>query len=265
MTEAQAWAEVRVKLPAGTPIAAPTWMPSTVDRDHVDLRLVDPTPNAPRYVLAYLAPKAEIVLALGPISEVPGSGYGTRVRGVPATLTFSISLWTDPTPAPRRVRWVEGGRVFSISSERFTGDDLLHIAWSLDPAGVPGPKFARSATGACAGVAPEETTRHLVELIGTSQADAIVDCFPDEYVGATPAVSAAAFAGAWTGLPRGTVDSVQQVGTIGGRSVVQANWTFASEPGLAWNLHQTMFFTLGVDLGRWRIHEMGTGAVASPP
>ena len=134
MSDAVVWAEVRAGLPPGTPVAMPTWLPATLDRDHVELRDLRADPADPRYIVAYLAGAREIVLALGQVPQIAGSGYGMRVRGVPATLTFPISLWSDAaTPAMRRVRWIERGRVLSISSDTFTGDDLLHVAWSLDP------------------------------------------------------------------------------------------------------------------------------------
>ncbi len=234
MPEAAVWAEVRTSLPPGAPVAVPTWLPATVDRDHVELRDLRVDPVDFRYVVAYLAGKREIVLALGQMPEIAGSGYGMRVRGVPATLTFPTSLWSDAaTPATRRVRWSERGHVLSISSDTFTGDDLLHVAWSLDPAGQPPPAnaYIRLNEGTCAKVSgpPDE--------IGTM----------------------------WGDLPGATLNDTKQVSVTGGRPVVQASWTFASDAGGAWGTRPTRFFDLGLESGRWRIHAINSAPISPPP
>ena len=266
MSEAQVWAEVRTSLPPGMPLAMPTWLPASIDRSRVELRDLRTDPADPRYVVVYSDGRGDIVLALGQVPEIAGSGYGMRVRGVPATLTFSTSLWTDTvTPAPRRVRWTERGRVLSISSDTFSGDDLLHIAWSLDPTGQPAPAnaYTRLSEGACAkvGGAPEETVRTLMTLTGRHQRDAVLDCFAIEYIG-----EAGAGVGAvWGDLPAATLSETKQVSVTGGRPIIQASWVFATDPGGAWGERPTRFFDLGLESGRWRIHAINSAPIGPPP
>lgn len=124
ITDAVAWAQIRTAMPAGASVGAPIWLPPSVDRARVDLQGIVSGPDDPRFVLTYYGTKGAIAYALGPIDEVGGSGYGTIVRGVRATLTFATSLFSDSnTPAPRRVRWQEGARTFSLSSDTYSGDD----------------------------------------------------------------------------------------------------------------------------------------------
>ena len=265
MSEEQVWAEVRASLPPGIPVAIPTWLPASIDRARVELRELRAYPADPRYIVAYLAGKKEIVLALGQVPEITGSGYGMRVRGVPATLTFPTSLWNDAaTPAMRRVRWNEGGRVLSISSDTFTGDDLLHVAWSLDPTGQPAPAnaYIRLNEGACAkvGGAPEETVRGLLTLTGLHQRDAVLDCFANEYIGE----ASAGVGTMWGDLPTATLNDTKQVSVTGGRPIIQASWTFASDAGGAWGTRPTRFFDLGLESGRWRIHAINSAAIGPP-
>jgi len=266
MSDAVVWAEVRAGLPPGTPVAMPTWLPATLDRDHVELRDLRADPADPRYIVAYLAGAREIVLALGQVPQIAGSGYGMRVRGVPATLTFPISLWSDAaTPAMRRVRWIERGRVLSISSDTFTGDDLLHVAWSLDPTTQPAPAnaYTRLNEGACAkvGGAPEDTVRALLALTGWHQRDAVLDCFANEYIGE----ASAGVGTMWAELPSATVSDAKQVSVTGGRPIIQASWAFATDPGGAWGTRPTRFFDLGLESGRWRIHAINSAPVGPPP
>src|SRR5439155_7527883 len=153
--EAEAWAEVRSNLLAA-PLIIPTWLPASLDRARVEVRGIGhgPDPADPVYRLAYVAPAGGTVLfALGPASDIPGSALGTRVRNSPAVLSFPSSLWSQPTkPAPHRIRWQEDRYVLSIESADFTGEDLLHIAWSLDHTGAPAPKkpYTRVKPGVCA-------------------------------------------------------------------------------------------------------------------
>ncbi len=265
ITEAQAWARIRSSLPAGVPIGAPTWLPASVDRDHVELQGVVGDSSDPRFVLTYRGAKGAIVYALGAAAPIQGSGYGTSVRGVPATLTFAISLWSDPnTPAPRRVRWEEGGRTLSISSDTYSGDDLLHIAYQLEPAAPAKDAFPRLAPGACAkpGGSADETVRMLISLSGHQQVDAVTDCFGDIYLRA----GAPNIGTIWSSnQPTATLDSTRQADGAGGRPVVIATWTFASDPGGAWGLRPMRFFTLGLENGAWRIQEIGTAAIGPPP
>jgi hypothetical protein len=136
LAEAEAWAKVRSSHPA-VPLIVPTWLPPSIDRTRVEVRALGLDPagaSEPNYAVAYVDPSsgATILFALGPATDVAGSGYGTRVRNRPAVLSFETILFSDPTkPAWRRVRWQEGSYVLRIESDRFTGADLLHIAWSL--------------------------------------------------------------------------------------------------------------------------------------
>ena len=266
MSEELVWAEVRAILPPATPVAMPTWLPASIDRSRVELRDLRADPADPRYIVAYPAGSREIVLALGRVPEITGSGYGMRVRGVPATLTFPISLWSDATtPAMRRVRWSEGGRVLSISSDTFTGDDLLHVAWSLDPTGQPAPanSYTRLSEGTCAkvGGAPEETVRTLLALTGRHQRDTVLDCFANEYIGE----ASAGVGTMWADLPTATLNETKQVSVTGGRPIIQASWTFASDAGGAWGTRPTRFFDLGLESGRWRIHAINSAPIGPPP
>lgn len=190
-----------------------------------------------------------------------GSGYGTSVRGTRATLTFATALFTDPnTPAPRRVRWQEGARTFSISSDTYSGDDLLHIAYQLEPAPLPSGASAPIDGGACAkpGGSAEDTIRALVALAGRQRPDAVNDCYGYGYQYRDTNTG-------WSGLPTATLDSTEASAGPGGRTTVHATWSFARDPGGAWNLRSSMFFTFSQEGGVWRIQEMGTAANGPPP
>jgi hypothetical protein len=264
MAEAQAWAEVRASLPA-VPIIVPTWLPPSLDRTRVELRQLVADQADPRYGIAYVAPDgAAVVVALGPASDVAGSGVGTRVRNSLAVLSFDSSLWSEPNkPAPRRVRWQEGRYVVRIDSERFTGEDLLHVAWSLDRSGAPAPKnpHTRMKPGVCAarGAAPEETLRRLIGLIGAGDRDAMLDCFSLELLGDCPGYPS------WADLPRASELKLQPTQETGGRPVIGASWQFARDPGGAWNQQAHYFFLLGLEDGSWRVYETATAWYASLP
>lgn len=260
LTDAQAWALIRSALPANAPVAPPTWLPASIDRDRVEVSVVG-DPADPRFTITYRSPQGTITYALGPTTDVAGgSGYGTRVRGVPATLTFDQSLWTDRTkPALRRVRWEErrpglsvAGTTLSISSETFSGDDLLHIAWSLDRAGSALANIPRPAPGTCAAADPVETVRKLLALLGSRNAAAVSDCFAEGGQG-------------WETLPPIRIDDARQVENVGGRPTVIASWTFSSDPGGAWGPRPTRFFQLGLEDGVWRIYEVGSAPIGPPP
>lgn len=264
LAEAQAWAEVRSTMP-GVPIILPTWLPSSVERTRVEIRELVDDPAAPRYAVAYVAPNgAAILLALGPASDIPGSGVGTRVRNSSAALSFSSDLWSEPSkPSPRRVRWVEGPYVLRIDSERFTGEDLLHVAWSLDRTGAPAPKnpYTRVNPGVCAarGAAPTETVQRLLGFVGGRDRDAVLDCFSLELLGDYPGY------GGWAELPRASDIKLQPPSDLGGRIVVAANWMFASDPGGAWGQQAFQVFVLGLEEGSWRVYETGTAMYGPPP
>jgi hypothetical protein len=264
MPEAEAWAEVRSALP-GAPIILPTWLPPSMDRTCVELRDLVRDLADPRYAIAYVAPNgAAILLALGPASGIDGSGIGTRVRNSPAVLSFSVNLWSEPSkPAPRRVRWVEDRYVLRIDTERFTGEDLLHVAWSLDRTGAPAPKssYTRVKPGICAarGAAPEDTVRRLIDFVGSGDRDAVLDCFSLELLGDYPGYYG------WADLPRASDLKLQPSQETGGRFVIGAGWQFASDPGGAWAQQAHQFFLLGLEDGSWRVYETATAWYASLP
>ena len=266
MGEAEAWAEVRSALPS-VPIIIPTWLPPTVDRTRVELRELVRDPADPRYAIAYIAPSgATVLLALGPAAGIDGSGIGTRVRNSHAVLSFSLSLWSAPSEAaPRRVRWVEERYVLHIDSERFTGEDLLHIAWSLERTGQPALKYpyARTKPGVCAsrGAVPEATIRQLLTFVGTGDREAVLDCFSLEFVGESSYPSI----GGWADLPRASDFKLSPPSALAGRFVVSASWLFSSDPGGAWNQQAHHFFVLGIEDGSWRVYEIGTAMYGPPP
>lgn len=252
----------------GVPVIVPTWLPPAIDRTRVEVREIGFGPagaSDPAYTVAYVAPSgATILFVLGAASDIPGSGIGTRVRNSRAVLSFSTSLFSDPTkPAPRRVRWQEGSYVLRIESDRFTGEDLLHIAWSVDRSGAPAPKYpyTRVKPGVCAaaGAAPEETVRRLIGFVGSGDPGAVRDCFSLELLGESPGY------GEWANLPRASDLKLQPSSQTGGRFVVPASWTFASDPGGAWGRQAFQVFVLGPEDGSWRVFETATAWYASPP
>lgn len=263
MGEAALWAQLRTQMPAGTPIAAPTWLPADVDRDHVELRELRADATDPRYTVIYTSTRGTIVFALGPATEVTGSGIGTLVRNSSATLTFPSQLFNDPGGrGDRRVRWTEQARVMRIDTAVYTGDDLLHIAWSLDRTGLPASPYpyVRTKVGACAkqSATPEDTVRTYIELLSSGDADALADCTALERLGSSLGRQQPA-------LPRALDIAVRRVGEVGGRPQVVGSWTFVSEPGGPWSPKPTLFFTMGLEEGRWRIFESGTAAYGPPP
>lgn len=269
MTEAQAWSIVRGVLPPVLPVALPTWLPPTVDRTAVELRDLHYDSRDQRYAVVYRdGTNGTIVIGLGPVDgPVTGdSAIGTRVRGVPATISYPSSLAADPTkPARRRIRWQEGPSVLYIESLTTSATDLLHIAWFLDPKGEPPPKlgFQRTKEGACAKRAgsAEVTVRTLLSLFGTHDRSAAIDCFAGALLGETGPLGY----GLWADLPAASDVRIVSVRPFAGRSVVHAMWTFASEPGGAWNRQATHFFTVGAENDRQRVYDTGTAALADLP
>jgi hypothetical protein len=257
--ERDAWAQIRARRPLGSPVAMPTWLPASLDRDHVvvDLR-VDAAD--PRYIVRYSGAGRSIELGMGGAGPGQTSGQsalGTRVRRSSAVLSFPSSLFFDPSgPALRVVQWQEAGWVLWVSSSTFPGGDLLRVAWELDPATAPVPLYHRVRDGACASTTkPEDTIDRLMALIGSADEDAVLDCFALD-VG---------FAN-WATLPTTTDRAQRNVGEVGGRVYIQGTWTFTSEP-VFWTQGSkaSQFFQLGLEGGRWRVFEVGTAAYGSPP
>jgi hypothetical protein len=227
-------------------------------------------PSDPRYEVVYSDVRgAQILIALGPFPrEVPSgwSGMGTRVRGVGAALMFSGALWTDRTAiAPRVVRWEEGRYVLRVESDRFAGDDLLHVAWYLEQSGKPQPAnaYTRNKVGACAkpGAAAEDTVRLLLALSGRGDGDGVLDCYAMEAIGE----SGPSTVGNWAGLPLASNVKIDGAEEIAGRVQIMANWTFASDPGGAWGTTATRFFLLGPEDDRWRIFGVGSAGIGHNP
>lgn len=268
LAEAEAWAKVRSSHPA-VPLIVPTWLPPSIDRTHAAVRDLGFGPagaSDPLYAVVYVDPLsgASIQFALGPATDIAGSGYGARVRNSPAVLSFETSLFSEPTkPAWRRVRWREGSYVLRIESDRFTGEDLLHIAWSLDRGGAPAVKnpYSRVKPGVCAknGAAPEETVRLLLAFVGGRDRHAVMDCFSLELLGEYPGY------GAWADLPTTSNVALQPSSPVGGRMVIAASWSFASDPGGAWGHQAFQLFILGLEDGAWRVYETATAATGPPP
>jgi hypothetical protein len=219
------------------------------------------------YVVSYTAGRDQVRFGLrsasvaspSPSPGVIWSGVGTLVRRSRAVLSFSSDLFNAPpgTASLRVVSWTEGAYGLRVESETISGDDLLHIAWSLDQAGAPGPGPAiRVKPGACAdATAPEATIRRLIALTGGHDPDALADCF---------AFQGGAY-GVWADLPSATLDLLRLVQGSGGRRQLQAQWTFSATPGGAWNLRQTMFFMVGREDGVWRIFDANTAPFPTPP
>lgn len=251
--EREAWAQIRALLPQGAPVAAPTWLPSMLDREHaVALRRTD------GYLVTYSGAGRSIEFGMGGTAPPDGqSGLGTRVRRSPAVLSFASILFTDPSaPETRVIKWKEAGRDLWISSSSLPGGDVLRVAWELDEATAPRPTYVRVKDGACASTTrPDATVARLMELIGSRDADAVLDCFALD-VG---------FAN-WATLPTTTDRMVRSAGEVGGRVETQATWRFTSEPAF-WTQGSigNQFFQLGMEGGRWRVFAAGTAAFGSPP
>ena len=254
---------VRSSLPT-VPIVLPTWLPLSVDRTRVEVRGIGSGPTGPaadpRYTVAYVAPSgAAVIIGLGQESDIGSSKIGTRVRNSPAVLSFGTMESSGPW---KRIRWRENGYDLRIDSN-FSGDDLLHVAWSLDRAGAPAPKnpYVRLKPGVCAArdAAPEETIRRLIGFIGSGDRDAVLDCFSLELLGDYPGY------GGWADLPRTSDPKLEPSRETGGRVVIGAGWLFASNPGVAWTQQAHQFFVLGLEGGSWRVYETATAWYSSLP
>jgi hypothetical protein len=257
--ELVAWAQIRARLPKDSPVAMPTWLPGTLDREHVTISDLRGNVGDPRYVVTYSGAGRSVELGMGgggPPQAIEQSGIGTRVRRSPAVFSFPQSLWSSPVePALRVIRWQEAGRDFWIGTSTFPGGDLLRIAWELDLSTAPPPPVAHVSEGSCASTTkPEDTVERLLALIGSGDAAALMDCF------------AIAGYGGWATLPKAIDRKVQMRGEIGGRVWGLGSWTFESQPaGWTQGPGGTQFFQLGIDAGRWRVFETATAPYGSPP
>ncbi len=242
----------------------PTWLPDGLDAV-VELR--DLRADPPSYTIDYLkSGETALRFSLGGTPLGGGSGVGTRVRGASAELRFPSDLFNTPGgPGWRSLSWQESGRTYAVESKILTGEDVLHAGWFLDRAGSPAPKYpyTRVRVGACASAtAPEDTARAFVLAFGRHDPDLVLDCFAMDYIGAF----GPGFAAGDAELPTATIDRVAPMGPIGGRVYVAASWTFDREPiGWVQGQHGFQFFMVGLEDGRYRIFEGGTGAYGPPP
>lgn len=255
-----AWQQLRRQVAPGIPVIEPTWMPPVFSSVPVQVSVVTAANGADTtYVVAYRTDRDTVTFSLGgpAPSEVNTSGVGgILVRNSPAILIFPQYL-AQGGQGLRVVSWNEGSYALRIESQTISGDDLLHIAWSLDPMGMPGPAPAiRAKPGVCADAAsPEATMRRLIAFIGSRDTDALADCFA--FRGGAYAV--------WADLPLATLDSIRLVQGTGGRRQLQVSWTFASEPGGVWNLRSTNFFLIGREDGLWRVFAVNTAPLPNSP
>jgi hypothetical protein len=256
-----AWQQLRQQVAPTIPIIEPTWMPDVFSSVRAQISAVS-TANlaSTTYAVRYQTDRDTITFSLGdPAPSLVGmSAAGITVRRSPAVLSFPSDLFAHPgDPGLRAVSWTEGAYLLRIESRTISGDDLLHIAWSLDQTGAPGPGPAvRTKPGACAdAVAPETTIRRLIALAGSHDLDSLADCFA--FQGGS--------AGAWADLPTATVESIRLVQGAGGRRQLQPTWTFSAVPAGASNQRQTVFLMVGRDDGLWRIFDANTAPFPTPP
>ncbi|HEY8806142.1 MAG TPA: hypothetical protein VIN70_00970 [Candidatus Limnocylindria bacterium] len=251
----------------------PTWLPSSLDRDHLVTGETRTDAADPHYLVTYRGSGRSIDFGMGgagPGQTSGQSGVGTRVRRSSAVLSFPPSLFSDPAgPALRIIRWQEGGHDLWVSSSTFSGGDLLRVAWELDLGSAPPPVHAyqRPSIGnftesGCASLAgPRDTVDHLLPLIGAHTRTAILDCFAADQIDAFGEDAILQ----WSELPATSDQLATAFSEVGGRVEVEGTWTFASDPGGAWNQRQTMFFLMGREDGRWRVFGAGTAPFGRPP
>jgi len=261
------WQQLRQSLPAGVPMIEPTWLPSVFDGVKSGMSaMTSSNPTDTYYGVAYTAGRDTVVFSLrGTTAPKPSPAVGNQsgvggliVRRSPASLDLPSDLFTNPSAGGLRVvSWTEGTYALRIESQTISGDDLLHIAWSLDQTGAPGAPAARVKPGVCADSASAEATvRRLVALLGTNDPDALADCFASEAIG---------FAGPWAALPAASIDAVAPVQGAGGRQQLQVSWTSASDPGGAWSIRSTRFFLIGREDGVWRIFAVNSAPFPKAP
>lgn len=224
------------------------------------------TATTQRYTIDYLrGSDVAMRFGLGVTPLGAGSGVGTIVRNSRAVLQFPSGLFSDPGGRGwRSLSWSESGYKYLIESEVQRGEDVLHVGWSLDRAGAPAAPYARTAIGSCASASsPEETVRAWVAALGRHDPDRILDCFAMDNL----TVNGTSFAPGSADLPTALVDRVGSPVAMAGRSWVGVTWTFDRDPGSAWvqGQHGFLFYLVGLDDGRYRIFEGGTGAYGPPP
>lgn len=258
-SEADAWPRIRAALPGG-PAAQPTWLPGSVDRSVVELRTLRVSP-AREYEVVYRDNTGARIATfrLGEVERLNTSAVEfCCVRGARAT---ALGPGDQSRDGVRQVRWEEQRRTLSITSDRLSSENLLRIAWSLDRTTMPPLQSEmRQRTGACASSAtPEDTVARLLSLTGSRDLEAVFDCFASDAL-----IAIGSELRTWAELPAVTGISVRRSSEFGGRSWVEATWTFVSAPGVTWSSTNTRFFLVGQDGGPFRIYEV-TGAVVLGP
>jgi hypothetical protein len=258
------WSQLRAQMSPGTPIIEPTWLPPVFGNTKAELSDVRSGSAADsRYTVTYRAGSISITFALGPQSATPSDGrsaMGGSIRRSWGTLSFPSDLFAHPGANGLRIlSWAEGAYSLRIETETLSGNDLLHVGWSLDLSGAPNPspEPARAAAGTCADSAsPEMTVRRLVGLIGSQDPVALAECF---------AIGATGFAGPWAAGPRATFEAVDSLGPVGGRVQLRVKWLFASNPGGPANIEPVNFVILGQEDGFWRVFDVNTAPLPTPP
>lgn len=258
------WSQLRAQMSPGTPIIEPTWLPPVFANAKAELSDVRGGSAADsRYTVTYRADSLSIRFALGPQPAIPSDGrsaMGASFRRSWGTLSFPSDLFAQPGASGLRIlSWTEGAYSLRIETSTLSGNDLLHVGWSLDLSGAPtpSPETARAAAGTCAdGASPETTVRRLVGLIGAQDPIALAECF---------AIGATGFAGPWAAGPRATFEAVDSVGPVGGRIQLRVEWLFASNPGGPANIEPVNFVILGQEDGFWRVFDVNTAPLPTPP
>ena len=253
-SEDAAWAAVQAALPAA-PLIRPTWLPDTVDRRAVAY-LVDGSSYRVTYRMNG-GDRLGVFFAFGPqptLLPPPVSMVGIRVRGVPAVFAFPATDFSS-----MRVSWREGASDLAIQIGEIRGEDLLQIAWSLDP---PAPQTPRARVGACAPdrAPPDAVVRRLFELASSGDAAAVADCWSRDRVAEDTSVFAH-----WSVLGPTSQLDIRYSSRIAERYWVMVTFTFARDPSAFQGPHKTLFYQVGVEEGRWRIFETATGIYFLPP
>lgn len=203
--------------------------------------------------------------ALGLAPSGSGSGIATYVRNSRAVLQFPSALFSDPGGRGwRSLMWSESDRAYLVESEFQRGEDVLHVGWSLDRSGAPMPSFTRTQIASCASASSAtETVRAWVLALGRHDAARILDCFATDKL----VVDGTSFAPGAAELPTATVERIGAPVPIAGRAWVDVSWTFDRDPGAAWTQGQRgfVFYLVGLEDGRYRIFDGGTGAYGPPP
>jgi hypothetical protein len=265
IVEDLAWVRLREVMPAEVPMPRPTWLPDGAD----PVVYMNASMEPMGYEVTYMRGSDVLMrLAVGTSVAVGtriGSGIGTRVRGVGASLDFSTDLFTRPGGrGQRRLTWTEGRFGIALESEVVTGDALLHVGWSIDRAGAPPARLpaTHQRPGSCASRnSATETVSALVGAIGEHDRELVRDCFSLDLIGDSDGWAN------WADLPTAVIDSMAAAGTVGGRPWIRVTWQFTRDPGNLWTQGQRsgQFLMLGLEDGYYRVFEYATAPYGPPP